>query len=120
MTLQAKLTVGSVLVATAMVAMVSIAGLGSLMLFQFQSTLDRAELMKTAATEAVKDALNRPRTSSLEEALRDPKVIDRLNKLIGEGKTISEIALVSNKPETIIASTVSAHNDKVAADYPEY
>src|SRR5215471_905135 len=110
MTLQAKLTVGSVLVATAMVAMVSIAGLGNLMESQFQSTAGRAELMKTAATEAVKDTLNRPRTSSLDEALRDQSLIDRLNKLIGEGKSISEIALVSNqKPATIIKSTVSAH-----------
>jgi signal transduction histidine kinase len=53
--------------------------------------------------------------------LRDQALIDRFNKLIGEGKTISEIAIVSNqKPPTIIRSTVRDHDGTTAADYPEY
>lgn len=120
MTLQAKLTVGSVCVATVIVTLVSVVGLGNLMEFQFNSTLERAELMKTAATEAVKDALNRPRPTSLAEALRDPNLNDRLLKLIGEGKTISEIAIVSGEPEMVLASTVPAHIDSPAPKLSDY
>ena len=46
MTLQAKLTLGSVLLATLIVTLVSVVDLGNLMQFQFKTTLERAELVK--------------------------------------------------------------------------
>ncbi len=59
MTLQAKLTLGSVLLATLIVTLVSAVDLASLMQMQLTSTLERAEVIKESATEAVKDAFGR-------------------------------------------------------------
>ena len=121
MSLQAKLTLGSVLLATLIVLLVSAVDLGNLMQFQFNSTLERAELVKLAATEAVKDALNRPRQASVQEAVRDPALNERLLKLLGQSKTISEIVVVSqSKPEVVLASTVSNQSGHLAQDWPDF
>jgi signal transduction histidine kinase len=110
MTLQTKLTLGSVLLATLIVTLVSAVNLGNLMQFQFRSTLDRADLVKVVATEAVKDTLNRPRLPSMREALQDPALTERLIKFLGQSKTISEIMVVAEPPPAIVlASTVTEH-----------
>src|SRR5438270_11389957 len=115
MSLQAKLTLGSVLLATLIVILVSAVGFGHLMEFQFTSTLDRAELIKVVATEAVKDTLNRPHPLPMRQALRDPALNERLLKLIGQSKSISEISIVAAPgPEEIIASTVKEHMGQIA------
>ena len=74
MTLQAKLTLGSVLLATLIVTLVSVVDLGHLMDFQFNNMLERSELIKWAATDAVKDALTRPPLRPYREALRPCEV----------------------------------------------
>jgi len=110
MTLQTKLTLGSVLLATLIVTLVSAVDLGNLMQVQFTSTLDRAELVKGVATEAVKDTLNRPRQPVMREALQDPGLTERLLKLVGQSKSISEILIVAQPPpEIVLASTVTEH-----------
>lgn len=121
MSLKAKLTMGSVLLATLIVMLISAVDLGSLAQFQFASTLERAELIKLSATEAVKDTLNRPRPPSLDEALRDPSLTDTWLKLIGQSKTISEIAVISEPPpEDVLASTVAAHIGSRAHANPDF
>jgi hypothetical protein len=77
MTLQAKLTLGSVLLATLIVTLVSAVDLGNLMDFQFHNMLERSELIKWVATEAVKDALNRPPPTPYRE-LRYPALHAKL------------------------------------------
>src|SRR3954470_5756399 len=102
MTLQAKLTLGSVLLATLIVTLVSVVDLGNLMQFQFKTTQERAELIKSFATEEIKDALNRPRPTGLREALRDDALKEKLTRLLTQASII-EIALIStDKPVEII------------------
>src|SRR4051794_31641292 len=94
MTLQAKLTLGSVLLATLIVTLVSAVDLGNLMQFEFNNTLERAELIKSIATEAVKDVLNRARPTPWREALRDQALHAKLIPLLTQASII-EIALVA-------------------------
>jgi len=120
MTLQAKLTLGSVLLATLIVTLVSAVDLGNLMQFQFKTTQERAELIKSFAIEEVKDALNRLRATPWRMALRDDTLNAKLVKLLTQG-SILEIALVSpGKPEEVFASTTSAHIGLPAASYPDF
>ena len=59
MTLQAKVTLGSVLLAIIIVVLVSGVDVGSFMDFQLQSTLERAAGIKDVAKDAVIETLNR-------------------------------------------------------------
>jgi len=122
MTLQAKLTLGSVLLATLIVTLVSGVDLANFMQLQFSSMLERGELVRDVATLAVKDSLNRPRQpSSLREALRDPVLRERLLKLIGQSKALSEIALVSAvDSEEVLASTTIIHNGQPSVPVPDF
>jgi signal transduction histidine kinase len=106
MTLQGKLTLGSVLLATLLVTLVSAVGLGNLMELQFRNTLERAELVKAQASEAIKDTLNRPSKLTMREALRDPELIAKLLKISTQSKSILEIAIIAEEPNEVIASTV--------------
>ena len=105
MKLRAKLTLGSVALATVLVTVISAVGLGNLMQLQFKNTLERAELIKSAATDAVIDALNRKRSLTVEEALQDPTLTSQLVALLASYKSILEISLVSAERNEILAST---------------
>ena len=59
MTLQARLTLSSVVVTTVIVAVVSIVDLGNDMERQFEDTQRRAELIRTDVTNAVRQAVER-------------------------------------------------------------
>ncbi len=59
MSTQTRLTLSSVLVMTAIVAIISMLDLGYQMDAQYQATLEHAELLKRMASNAVVDALNR-------------------------------------------------------------
>ena len=61
MSTQTRLTLSSVLVMTAIVAIVSILDLGYQMDAQYQATLEHAELLKITAASTVAEALNRDR-----------------------------------------------------------
>ena len=78
MTLQAKLTLGSVVLASLMVGVVSAVDLANEMQRQFESTLERAQTLKGVVTKMVSQSLNRQRSVSLREALRDPDLQDLL------------------------------------------
>jgi hypothetical protein len=106
MTLQAKLTLGSVLLATLIVGLISAVDLGNVMQLEFESTLDRAELLKSQATAAVTESLNRQRTIALGDALRDKALTERLRKLVTASKAILEIAVVEPGTNMILADTL--------------
>ena len=114
MTLQAKLTLGSVLLATLIVGLISAVDLGSVMQIEFESTLDRAEFAKSQATEIVTQALNQKRTITLPEALRDPALTDRLRKQVTASKAILEIALVEPGTSEILADTLPNRVNTIA------
>lgn len=114
MTLQAKLTLGSVLLATLIVSLISAAGLGNVMQLEFESTLDRAELLKSQATAAVKEALNRNLSTPLPDALRDEGLTERLRKLVTESKAILEIAIVEPGTNVILADTLPSRIGNIA------
>src|ERR1039458_8579278 len=82
MTLQAKATLGSVLLATIMVTLVSGVDLGSFMDLGLQATLERADVIKDVAKDAVIDALNRRRDVELREALGDAELKGKLLSLL--------------------------------------
>src|SRR5436190_24308999 len=119
MTLQAKLTLGSVLLATLIVTLVSAVDLGNLMQFQFNTTLERAELIKSFATETVKDELKRAHPKPWREALHDKDLHEKLLKLLTQASII-EIALVATEQQEVVTSTNDAHVGLPAAAYPDF
>jgi signal transduction histidine kinase len=115
MTLQAKLTLGSVLLATLIVGLISAVDLGNVMQLEFESTLDGAELLKSQATFAVTEALNRlPRSIPLSEAVRDQDLTDRLRKLVTASRAILEIAIVEPGTNEILADTLPTRVGTIA------
>jgi hypothetical protein len=104
MTLQAKLTLGSVGLVSLMVAVVSAVDLGNEMQRQFESTLDRANGMKTVATKMVSQSLNRQLTVSFREALRDPDLQSLLVDVLSAGGAILEVAVVDTHNEILLDS----------------
>lgn len=104
MTLQAKLTLGSVGLVSLMVAVVSAVDLGNEMQRQFESTLERANALKTVASRMVSQSLNRQRTVSFREALRDPDLQSLLVDVLSAGGAILEVAVVDTHNEVLLDS----------------
>ena len=106
MTLQNKVTFGSVLLATVIVAVVSVVDLGSFMDLKLQATLERAEFIKDVAKEEVIDTLNRRRDVALREALRDPDLKRKLLNLLRSPNGVLSIDMVSAENQEVLASTL--------------
>ncbi|MBZ5585436.1 MAG: cell wall metabolism sensor histidine kinase WalK [Acidobacteriia bacterium] len=104
MTLQAKLTLGSVLLATLIVAVISAVDLGNVMQLEFDSTLEHAQLLKTVASDLVQDALNRQPTKNLLQALHDPDLSAALVNILSDSHTILEVAVVNLENEILADS----------------
>ncbi len=119
MTLQAKLTLGSVALVSLMVAVVSAVDLGNEMQRQFESTLDRANALKTVASRMVRQSLNRQRTVPLREALRDPDLQNLLVDVLSAGGAIVEIAVVNTQNE-IIADSDPSSLGTTTPPYPDF
>ena len=105
MTLQAKATLGSVLLSTIMVTLVSGVDLGGLMDLGLEATLERADVIKDVAKDRVIDTLNRQRDVDLPGALRDPELKRRLLSLLNTPNGVLSIDMVSDKQE-VLASTL--------------
>ncbi len=116
MTLQAKLTLGSVLLASLIVTVVSAVDLANIMQLQFEATLDRALLQKTVATEFVSEALNRQRTVPLREALRDPQLSNALVNILTASHAIIEVAVVNPRNEIVTDSD----QERIGVTSPPY
>jgi signal transduction histidine kinase len=94
MNLQAKLTLGYVLLTTLIVGVISAVYLGNTMQNQFESTLERADVLKTVAADQVQVALNRQRTVPLRAALRDPGLVKLFTNIMLASHAILEVAVV--------------------------
>src|SRR6266567_8769670 len=103
MTLRTKLTLGSVALETVLVTIILAVGLGNLMQVEFRNTLERAEIVKQSATDAVIDALNRQHTVELAQATRDPTLNRQLSDAMSSYKGVSDIMLVSAETNMVLA-----------------
>jgi signal transduction histidine kinase len=119
MTLQTKVTLGSVLLATIIVTVVSGVDVGSFMDLELQATLERAALIKDIAKDAVIDTLNRHRDVGWEEAVRDPELKGKLLNLMGSLNGVLSIDIVSAKDNKVVASTLENRVGS-AGDLPDF
>ncbi len=119
MTLQAKLTLGSVVLASLMVGVVSAVDLVNEMERQFEATLERADTLKIVATNTVSQSLNRQRTLPLREALRDPDLQNLLVSIMVASRAILEVAIVDPHNE-ILLDTYPAHLGVISPPYPDF
>ena len=71
MTIQTRLTLYSVLVMTAIIAIISALDLANQVETQFTATLERAQLLERMATIMVRDTLNRNRSQPWRQSLLD-------------------------------------------------
>jgi signal transduction histidine kinase len=102
MTLQSKLTLGSVGLVSLMVAVVSAVDLANLMQRQFESTLERADSLKAVASHMVLQSVNQQRTRPMREALRDPDLQNMLLEALTAGDAILEVAVVDPHNEILL------------------
>ena len=102
MTLQAKLTLGTVLLATVIVAIVSMVYLGNVMDLQFESALrgSSARGRCRASARAVMRGNSRP-DLSLSEALANGRITDRLQTEVALDSHIVEVAVADAKGEIL-------------------
>jgi signal transduction histidine kinase len=116
MTLQVKATLGSVLLATIMVTLVSSVDLGSYMDLGLEATFERADSIKDVAKDAVIDALNRRRDLPLREALRDPELKRKLLSLMRSPNGVLSIDMVSAQNREVLASTLENRVGSTASE----
>src|SRR3954468_22579583 len=119
MNLQAKLTLGYVLLAVAIVSIISGLDLTTNMKQQFDATLERAEILNPVATKFVKRTLNSRLTVPLRGALRDNVLAADLLDLVTKTGAILEIAVVDPKNEVFADSDISRIG-KTAGPYPDF
>jgi len=106
MTLQSKLTLGSVGMVSLMVAVVSAVDLVNTMQRQFESTLERADSLKGLATSMVLQSLNRQLTHPVREALREPELHRLLVEALTAGDAILEVAVVDPQNEILLDTDI--------------
>jgi signal transduction histidine kinase len=119
MTLQAKLTLGSVGLVSVMVGIVSALDLANEMQRQFEATLERADLLKTVASGMVSQSLNRQLTRPFREALRDPGLQSLLVDILTAGHAILEVAVVDPHNE-VLADSDPARLGSISPPYPQF
>src|SRR4051794_5165734 len=119
MNLQAKLTLGYVLLAVAIVSIISGLDLATNMKQQFDATLERAEILNPVATKFVKRTLNSRLTVPLREALREKVLAADLLDLVTKTGAILEIAVVDPKNEVLADSDFSRIGQQ-AGPYPDF
>jgi len=108
MSTQTRLTLSSVLVMTAIVAIISILDLGYQMDAQYRATLEHAELLKRVASNAVVDALNTDRQHPWRETLRDSNLNRNLIDITTASHALLEIAVCDKNGEILIDSDPKA------------
>src|SRR5215471_1584258 len=119
MKLRAKLTLGSIVMATVLITLVSAVGMANLVQLQLKHTLERAEVINSLATDATIDTLNRQAKQKLSEAVQDPALHLQFVKLLTSYTPIFEISLVSAETNETLASTLGPdHIGRVI--YPNY
>lgn len=120
MNLQAKLTLGYVLLAVAIVSIISGIDLATNMQQQFEATLERAEVLNPVAAKFVRQTLNSQRTVSLRTALRDQTLATDLLDLLTKSPTILEIAVLDAKSDEVLADSDPARLGQKCGPYPDF
>jgi signal transduction histidine kinase len=120
MNLQAKLTLGYVLLAVMIVSIISGLDLATNMRQQFDATLERAQVLNPVATKYVKRTLNSQITVPLRVALRDQTLAADLLDLLTHAKAILEIAVVDPKTSEVWADSDPARIGQTAGPYPDF
>src|SRR5690348_13534722 len=105
MTLQAKLTLGFVILVVLIVGFISAVNLILNMEQQFDATLERADFLAPLATDYVGAALNADLRIGVRQALAGPDLASRLLKLLIQERAILEIAVTDPKTNEILADT---------------
>lgn len=116
MTLQAKLTLGSVVLASLMVGLVSAVELENEIERQFAETLERATVQQDLVTGLVSQTLNRQRTLGVEDALRDPELQNNLIHIIASSHAILEIAVLNPQYRILLDND----KDRIGVTSPPY
>jgi signal transduction histidine kinase len=116
MSTQTRLTLSSVLVMTAIVAIVSILDLGYQMDAQYAATLEHAELLKRVASNAVVEALNNDRQHSWRVALGTSNLERKLIDIMSASHALLEIAVCDDDNVILIDSDPKAQGKK----FPHY
>jgi signal transduction histidine kinase len=120
MTLQAKLTLGSVVLASLMVGVVSAVDLINEMSRQFDSTLERANTQKVLSTAIVTQSINRQRTKSLREALRDTELQALMVDIMSSSHAILEVAVVDPHSNEILLDSDPSRLGLTSPPYPDF
>src|ERR1017187_3940261 len=118
MTLQAKLTLGTVLLVTIVLALISAVDLGDIMQNEFEHTLQLARVVQALATDSVKQALNGPRALPFPGALQTPELFDRLRSVMAASPVIFEVAVVNADGE-ILADSFADRQGEACPRYPD-
>src|SRR5215469_11087727 len=116
MNLQAKLTLGAVLVETIIVAAISAVDLSNVMQIEFVAAENRAALVLKFAAEYVAQVLNRQPPKPLREALRDPALTDRLRTMMAASNELIEISVVDPQKQILADSDP----DRIGMVVPSY
>lgn len=119
MKLQARLTLWSVLVMTAIVAVISVVDLAKEIERQFEATLERAELLQRVATNLVVSTIDRDRNLPLREALRDEHIQKGLIEIMTSSRALLEIA-VCNTRNDILADSDPKRLGLTFPPYPDF
>src|SRR3954447_20087743 len=119
MNLPAKLNLGYVLLAVAIVSIISGLDLATNMKQQFDATLERAEILNPVATKFVKRTLNSRLTVPLREALREKVLAADLLDLVTKTGAILEIAVVDPHNE-VFADSDFSRIGQTAGPYPDF
>ena len=102
MTLQAKLTLGTVLLATVIVAVISAVYLGNIMDLQYESALREARRVDDVALRYVEDAANSSSPDvPLSEALASSRLTDQLETEVAASTEIVEVAVVDENGDIL-------------------
>ena len=119
MNLKARLTLSFVLLAVLLAGTISCVDLAGEINQQFAATLERAENLRTLASDLVGLSLNRQLTKPLGEAVRDPEVSTLLRDTMLASHAIVEIAVLS--PENVIlADSIPDEIGKVQFPYDDF
>jgi signal transduction histidine kinase len=120
MTLQAKLTLGSVVLASLMVGIVSAVDLVNEMQRQFEATLERAETLKRLASRMVRQTVNRQLDKPEREALRDPDLQGFLVDIMTASHAILEVAVVDPHTNEILVDSDPNRLGIISPPYPDF
>ncbi len=120
MTLQARLTLGFVILVVLMVGFISAVDLIMNMEQQFDATLQRAQFLVPLATKYVSKTYNSQLLVPVPEALSDKALASDLLELLTKEQAILEIAVVDPHTNEVLADSDPTRVRNKAGTYPDF